>query len=168
MSPGTLYVVATPIGNLGDLSPRAREVLAAVGRIAAEDTRRTGQLVHSFGLDTPLISLHEHNETQRSAELIERLRSGESIALVSDAGTPLISDPGYELVNAARAAGVNVVAVPGPCAAIAALSRPTPPGPGTYHQWLARTAKKLKTPGRTARTGTQRGACAWRRRKARR
>jgi 16S rRNA (cytidine1402-2'-O)-methyltransferase len=121
-SSGTLYVVATPIGNLGDLSPRAREVLAGVTLIAAEDTRHTRQLLQSCGVATPLTSLHEHNEAQKSAELIERLQAGESIALVSDAGTPLISDPGFDLVGAARAAGVNVVAVPGPCALVAALS----------------------------------------------
>jgi 16S rRNA (cytidine1402-2'-O)-methyltransferase len=119
---GVLYVVATPIGNLGDLSPRAREVLASVAVIAAEDTRHTRQLLQSCGIATPLTSLHEHNEAHKAAELIGRLQAGESVALVSDAGTPLISDPGFDLVGAARAAGVNVVAVPGPCALIAALS----------------------------------------------
>lgn len=119
---GTLYVVATPIGNLGDLSPRAQDVLAGVSRIAAEDTRHTGQLLEHFGIRTPLESLHEHNEAERIAALLERLAAGESIALVSDAGTPLISDPGFQLIAAARARGVTIVAVPGPCAAIAALS----------------------------------------------
>ena len=119
---GTLYVVATPIGNLGDLSPRAREVLARVQLIAAEDTRHTRQLLQAFGIDTALTSLHEHNEMHKSAALIDRLVAGESLALVSDAGTPLISDPGFDLVAAARARGVPVVVVPGPCAAIAALS----------------------------------------------
>jgi 16S rRNA (cytidine1402-2'-O)-methyltransferase len=119
---GTLYVVATPIGNLGDLSPRARDVLAAVHVIAAEDTRHTRQLLQSCGIATPLTSLHEYNEAQKSSELIARLRAGESIALVSDAGTPLISDPGFGLIGAARAAGVAVRAVPGPCALVAALS----------------------------------------------
>lgn len=119
---GTLYVVATPIGNLGDLSPRAREVLARVQLIAAEDTRHTRQLLQAFGIDTALTSLHEHNEMHKSAVLIARLVAGESLALVSDAGTPLISDPGFDLVAAARASGVAVVVVPGPCAAIAALS----------------------------------------------
>lgn len=122
MAAGTLYVVATPIGNLGDLSPRAREVLARVQLIAAEDTRHTRQLLQAFGIDTALTSLHEHNEMQKSAALINRLITGESLALVSDAGTPLISDPGFDLVAAARARGVAVVVVPGPCAAIAALS----------------------------------------------
>ena len=119
---GTLYIVATPIGNLGDLSPRAREVLSRVQLIAAEDTRHTRQLLQAFGIDTALTSLHEHNEMHKSEALIARLLAGESLALVSDAGTPLISDPGFELVAAARAGGVSVVVVPGPCAAIAALS----------------------------------------------
>lgn len=122
VAPGTLYVVATPIGNLGDLSARAREVLARVQLIAAEDTRHTRQLLQAFGIDTPLTSLHEHNEMQKSESLISRLLAGESIALVSDAGTPLISDPGFDLVANARTRGVSIAVVPGPCAAIAALS----------------------------------------------
>lgn len=121
-SRGTLFVVATPIGNLGDLSPRAREVLASVSLIAAEDTRHTRQLLQSFGIDKPLTSLHEHNESEKSAGLVERIVRGESIALVSDAGTPLISDPGFDLIAAARDRGVSVIAIPGPCAAITALS----------------------------------------------
>jgi 16S rRNA (cytidine1402-2'-O)-methyltransferase len=121
-APGTLYVVATPIGNLGDLSARAREVLASVALIAAEDTRHTRQLLQSCGIATALTSLHEHNEARRSEALIARLLEGESLALVSDAGTPLISDPGFDLVTAARARGLPVVAIPGPSAAIAALS----------------------------------------------
>ncbi len=120
--PGILYVVATPIGNLGDLTPRAREILAQVALVAAEDTRRTGQLLKQFGIHTPLISLHEHNEAQRSGRLLERLAAGESIALVSDAGTPLISDPGFAIVSAARTSGIGVISIPGACAAIAALS----------------------------------------------
>lgn len=119
---GTLYVVATPIGNLGDFTPRAREILGEVSVIAAEDTRHTGQLLKEFGIHTTLVSLHEHNEARRSEALIERLLSGESIALVSDAGTPLISDPGFDLVVAARARGIRVTPIPGPSAAIAALS----------------------------------------------
>lgn len=122
VKPGCLYVVATPIGNLGDLSPRAQAVLAAVDRIAAEDTRNTGLLLSHFCIRRPLIALHEHNEDALSANLVERLRQGESLALVSDAGTPLISDPGFVLVRAARAAEVEVIAIPGPCAAVAALS----------------------------------------------
>lgn len=119
---GTLYVVATPIGNLGDLSPRAREVLGQVHLIAAEDTRHTGRLLQGFGIGTRLISLHEHNEAARAAELIEVLRGGQSIALVSDAGTPGVSDPGFRLLQAAVQAGVPVSPIPGACAAIAALS----------------------------------------------
>jgi 16S rRNA (cytidine1402-2'-O)-methyltransferase len=117
-----LYVVATPIGNLGDISVRAREILAAASAVAAEDTRHSGRLLRELGLERPLVSLHEHNERARIAELIARLAAGERIALVSDAGTPLVSDPGYLLVAAAVAAGITVTPVPGPSAAIAALS----------------------------------------------
>jgi 16S rRNA (cytidine1402-2'-O)-methyltransferase len=120
--PGRLYVVATPIGNLGDLTPRARQVLSQVNVIAAEDTRHTSQLLQAAGIRTALVSMHEHNEARRSAELIERLSSGDSVAVVSDAGTPLISDPGFDLVAAARARSIEVIAIPGACAAIAALS----------------------------------------------
>jgi 16S rRNA (cytidine1402-2'-O)-methyltransferase len=119
---GTLYVVATPIGNLGDLSLRARQVLGAVDAILAEDTRHTRKLTAHCGLATPLEPLHEHNEEASVAGVVARLAAGAALALVSDAGTPLVSDPGFRLVRAARAAGVPVVAVPGPCAAIAALS----------------------------------------------
>jgi|HubBroStandDraft_1064217.scaffolds.fasta_scaffold00072_46 16S rRNA (cytidine1402-2'-O)-methyltransferase len=119
---GRLYVVATPIGNLGDLSARAREILQTSTLIAAEDTRHTGTLLKHFGIQTPQLSLHDHNERQRAPELIQKLREGAQIALVSDAGTPGISDPGFELVRAVAAEGFEVVAVPGPCAAIAALS----------------------------------------------
>lgn len=120
--PGRLYVVATPIGNLGDFSPRARETLAECGLIAAEDTRHTGLLLKHFGIDTPQVSLHDHNESSRIPEILTQLRQGVSVALVSDAGTPAISDPGFELVRAAAAAGLEVRSVPGACAAIAALS----------------------------------------------
>jgi 16S rRNA (cytidine1402-2'-O)-methyltransferase len=119
---GRLYVVATPIGNLGDLSARARETLQSCALIAAEDTRHTGTLLKHFGITTAQLSLHEHNESARAAEIIGRLREGQSVALVSDAGTPAISDPGFELVRAAADAGIEILAVPGPCAAIAALS----------------------------------------------
>ena len=122
MSAGCLYVVATPIGNLGDMSSRAKEILQSCSLIAAEDTRHTGVLLKAFGIQTPQLSLHDHNEQQRSGGIIERLRQGASVALVSDAGTPAINDPGFELVRAAAAAGCEIVAVPGPCAAIAALS----------------------------------------------
>jgi 16S rRNA (cytidine1402-2'-O)-methyltransferase len=120
--PGRLYVVATPIGNLADLTSRAQKVLASVNVIAAEDTRHTSQLLQAAGIRTPLVSMHEHNEARRSAELIERLLAGESIAIVSDAGTPLISDPGFDVVAAARNCSIEVIAIPGACAAIAALS----------------------------------------------
>src|SRR5690606_31178569 len=119
---GTLHVVATPIGNLGDLSPRAQEILCGVAAICAEDTRHSGQLLSHFRIATPLLALHEHNEEAIAERVVARLLRGESLALVSDAGTPLVSDPGYRLVRAARAAGVRVSPVPGPCAAIAALS----------------------------------------------
>jgi 16S rRNA (cytidine1402-2'-O)-methyltransferase len=117
-----LYVVATPIGNLGDISARAREILAGASVVAAEDTRHSGRLLRELGLERPLVSLHEHNERARVVELVARLRGGESVALVSDAGTPLMSDPGYLLVAAAVEAGITVAPVPGPSAAIAALS----------------------------------------------
>src|SRR5688572_14972448 len=119
---GILHVVATPIGNLGDLSARAREVLGGVDAICAEDTRHTRQLLQALGIDRPLIALHDHNEEDAAWKLVERLRAGENFALVSDAGTPLVSDPGYRFVRAARAAGIRVSPVPGACAAIAALS----------------------------------------------
>ena len=115
-------MIATPIGNLGDLSARARDMLQNCALIAAEDTRHTGMLLKHFSIQTPQISLHDHNEQTRAIEIIARLREGHSVALVSDAGTPAISDPGFELVRAVAAAGFEIVAIPGPCAAIAALS----------------------------------------------
>ena len=119
---GRLAVISTPIGNLGDLSPRAREELATAELVAAEDTRRTGQLLTTLGLARPLISLHEHNESERIGELLGKLRGGARIALVSDAGTPLLSDPGFELVRRVSQEGIPVVAVPGASAITAALS----------------------------------------------
>jgi 16S rRNA (cytidine1402-2'-O)-methyltransferase len=119
---GRLQVVATPIGNLGDLSTRAKEALAAADVIAAEDTRHTGALLRSIGINTPVISLHEHNEAQRSPALLARLAAGETVALVSDAGVPLISDPGFELVRRSAAAGFEVSAIPGPSAVTTALA----------------------------------------------
>ena len=119
---GTLYVVATPIGNLADLTARGREVLSSVDAICAEDTRHTRQLLSAYGVEKPLVALHEHNEAEIAGRLVQRLRGGEALALVSDAGTPLISDPGYRLVREVRAAGLKVSPVPGACAAIAALS----------------------------------------------
>ena len=121
-SRGRLEVVATPIGNLADLSPRARESLQRADVIAAEDTRRTGQLLAAFGIERPLLSLHAHNERARSAGLLARLEEGAVVALVSDAGTPVLSDPGHELVRAAAAAGHAVTAIPGPTAIAAALA----------------------------------------------
>lgn len=119
---GKLHVVATPIGNLGDLSPRALETLKTVSAICAEDTRHTRQLLSHFGVERPLIALHEYNEGEAAAALVARMLAGDSLALVSDAGTPLVSDPGYRLVCAAREAGIAVSPVPGASALIAALS----------------------------------------------
>jgi 16S rRNA (cytidine1402-2'-O)-methyltransferase len=119
---GTLHVVATPIGNLGDLSPRALDTLRAVSAICAEDTRHTRQLLAHYGIERPLLALHEHNEGEVAERLVARLLAGESLALVSDAGTPLVSDPGFRLVRAARSAGIKVSPLPGPCAFVAALS----------------------------------------------
>ena len=119
---GILYVVATPIGNLEDVTLRALRILREVAVIAAEDTRRTGRLLQHYSISTPTTSLHEHNERARSAGLLARLQAGESVALVSDAGTPLVSDPGAHLVARAHAAGIRVEPVPGPSAAMAALS----------------------------------------------
>lgn len=119
--PGGLYVVATPIGNLGDMSPRAVEVLRRVDRIAAEDTRHSRKLLQHFAIQTPLFAVHEHNEREVAPQLVEQLCAGGSLALISDAGTPLISDPGYKLVRLAREAGVRVIPVPGPSALVCAL-----------------------------------------------
>lgn len=122
MMAGLLYVVATPIGNLADLSPRARQVLAEVDLVACEDTRHSGVLLSRIGIEQPLMAYHDHNENEATPRLLRRLAEGASIALISDAGTPLISDPGFRLVAAARTAGHRVVPVPGPSAVIAALS----------------------------------------------
>jgi len=119
---GKLWVVATPIGNLEDLSPRAQTVLRAADLIAAEDTRHSGALLRHCGIATRCVALHEHNERDVSGDLVRRMQDGATIALISDAGTPLISDPGFRLVRAARAAGIVVSPVPGPSALVAALS----------------------------------------------
>jgi 16S rRNA (cytidine1402-2'-O)-methyltransferase len=119
---GRLLVVATPIGNLDDLSPRAREALASAAVVYCEDTRRTGNLFARYGLTAPRVSCHGHNEHRRVGEALERLARGETLALVSDAGTPLVSDPGERLVAAAAAAGHRVEAIPGPSAVLAILS----------------------------------------------
>ena len=120
--PGRLEVVATPIGNMGDLSDRVREALAGADLIAAEDTRRTLGLLQHLGIAKPLVSLHSHNETRRVPEVLARLAQGARVVLVSDAGTPLLSDPGFELVRAAAAQGIAVGVVPGPSAITAALA----------------------------------------------
>lgn len=122
LTSGILYVVATPIGNLADLSPRAREILNNVDLIAAEDTRHTRRLLSHFGIKTRLFALHEHNEKEASAELVSSMLAGSSVALVSDAGTPLLSDPGFALVATAHQAGLRVSPIPGPSAFVAALS----------------------------------------------
>ena len=119
---GTLYIVPTPIGNLGDLSPRAQQVLAEVAAIAAEDTRHSRKLLQQFAINNEVFALHEHNERERAQAVITRLQAGDSLALISDAGTPLISDPGYVLVQQCREQGLRVVALPGPCAITTALS----------------------------------------------
>jgi len=118
----TLWIIATPIGNLADISTRAVRVLREAAVIAAEDTRHSSRLTRHLDIDTPMISLHEHNEQARAHQLLARMAAGDDVALISDAGTPLISDPGFVLVRAVRDAGFEVQTVPGACAAIAALS----------------------------------------------
>jgi 16S rRNA (cytidine1402-2'-O)-methyltransferase len=120
--PGTLYVVATPVGNLADLTERARALLGAVDLVACEDTRTTGALLNRLGLRRDLVAYHEHNETEAADRLADLLAAGKSIALVTDAGTPAISDPGFRLVRACRRRALSVVPVPGPCALTAVLS----------------------------------------------
>ena len=120
-TPGTLYIVATPIGHLDDISQRAIQVLGQVKYVAAEDTRHSGKLLAHLGISAHFLSLHDHNEKQRAASLLQKLQAGDDVALVSDAGTPLISDPGYAFVRLCRDAGIKIVPVPGPCALIAAL-----------------------------------------------
>jgi 16S rRNA (cytidine1402-2'-O)-methyltransferase len=122
LTTGTLYVVATPIGNLADMVPRAVETLQTVAVIAAEDTRHSARLLDHFAIKTPAIAYHDHSDEQRTDNLIKRLLAGEHVALISDAGTPLVSDPGYRLVRRAREQGIRVVPIPGACAVVAALS----------------------------------------------
>lgn len=117
-----LYIVATPIGNLGDMTRRAVEVLESVDLIAAEDTRNSQKLLNHFGIKVPMMALHEHNEREQTDEIITKLQAGISIALISDAGTPLISDPGYGLVSRLHQEGLKVIPVPGPCALVTGLS----------------------------------------------
>ncbi len=125
---GTLFVVATPIGNLEDMTPRAVEVLGRVALVAAEDTRVSRALLQRFGITTPVVSLHEHNERQRAPDIIARLQAGEQVALISDAGTPLVSDPGYHLVAAAHEAGLTVLSLPGANAVVTLLAAAGLPG----------------------------------------
>ena len=120
--PGTLYLVATPIGNLEDITLRALRVLREADLVACEDTRQTGKLLAHFGIDKPMVSYHDHNEASRTQELVAKLDGGTNVALVSDAGTPLVSDPGYRLVTASLAAGISVVPIPGASAVLSALS----------------------------------------------
>ncbi|NBP98696.1 MAG: 16S rRNA (cytidine(1402)-2'-O)-methyltransferase [Synechococcaceae bacterium WB6_3A_227] len=143
---GVLYLVGTPIGHRGDLSPRAQMVLAGVDRIACEDTRHSGQLLHFFGISKPLLSFHEHNQKQRIPALLDALGAGEALALVSDAGLPGISDPGEALVAAARAAGHRVVCIPGPCAATTALvSSGLPSGRFCFEGFLPLKGRERKS-----------------------
>ena len=154
---GTLYVVATPIGNLEDLTPRARDALASVDLVAAEDTRHTRRLLISIGAKPALMALHDHNEEQAVVSVIEALNSGKDVALVSDAGTPLVSDPGFRLLRAAHAEDLTVVPLPGACAAIAGLSvagLPTdrfcfegfpPAKSAARRQWLQERASEERT-----------------------
>lgn len=121
-STAALYIVATPLGNLGDITRRALEVLESVDLIAAEDTRNSQKLLNHFGIKVPMMALHEHNERERADEIITKLESGQSIALISDAGTPLISDPGYTLVSRLHELGLKVIPIPGPSALVAGLS----------------------------------------------
>lgn len=144
--PGKLYVVATPIGNLADLSFRAVEVLKSVDLIAAEDTRHVKMLLHHYGIGNKLMSLHQHNEEHASLQLVEKLKTGLSVALVSDAGTPLLSDPGMPLVKAVKEANLPVVPVPGACALIAALSAAgLPVARFTFEGFAPRTSSARKT-----------------------
>jgi 16S rRNA (cytidine1402-2'-O)-methyltransferase len=144
---GTLYVVATPIGNLDDITARALRILREVSLIAAEDTRHSARLMQHFGIGTPLAACHEHNEREQGSHFIARLLSGADVALISDAGTPLISDPGYHLVRNARAAGIRVVPVPGPSALITALSAAGLPS----DRFIFEGFLPAKTAGRRAR-----------------
>jgi len=144
---GTLYIVATPIGNLEDITLRALRVLREVDRIACEDTRQTRKLLDRHGISKPLVSYHEHNENARADELIGELEAGKNIALVSDAGTPLIADPGYRIVERARARGLAVSPIPGPSALVSALSASGLPTDSFYFGGFlpAKTTQRRKT-----------------------
>ncbi len=154
---GILYVVATPIGNLADMVPRAVEILQSVALIAAEDTRHSARLLSHFSISTPCVAYHDHSDTQRTERIVNRVEAGESVALISDAGTPLVSDPGYRLVRSARERGLAVVPVPGACALVAALSASglpsdrfsfegfPPPKANARRQWLEALAGEART-----------------------
>jgi len=143
---GQLFVVATPIGNLADMTYRAIETLKQVNSIAAEDTRTSRKLLQHYGIDTPMFALHEHNESAMADALLSRLQGGENIALISDAGTPLISDPGYRLVQKLRAADIRVVPIPGACSIITALSAAgLPTDHFRYAGFLSRSGKARRT-----------------------
>ncbi|MER2472705.1 16S rRNA (cytidine(1402)-2'-O)-methyltransferase [Photorhabdus laumondii] len=141
----TLYVVPTPIGNLGDITQRALEVLEHVDLIAAEDTRHTGLLLQHFAINARMFALHDHNEQQKADQLITKLQQGQSIALVSDAGTPLINDPGYHVVRRCREAGIHVAPLPGPCAAITALSAAGLPSDRFCYEGFLPAKRKSRT-----------------------
>jgi len=143
-SQGQLYIVPTPIGNLGDITQRALSVLQSVDLIAAEDTRHTGLLLQHFAISARLFALHDHNEQQKAQTLLAKLQEGQNIALVSDAGTPLINDPGYHLVRTCREAGIRVVPLPGPCAAIAALSAAGVPSDGFCYEGFLPAKSKAR------------------------
>ncbi|MEJ6079062.1 16S rRNA (cytidine(1402)-2'-O)-methyltransferase [Vibrio sp. 1-Bac 57] len=145
-----LYIVATPLGNIGDITYRAIEILKNVDLIAAEDTRHSGKLLSYYQISKPTFPLHDHNERQRGSVLIEKIKAGQSVALISDAGTPLISDPGYHLVNECREAGVDVVPVPGACAAITALSAAGLPSDRFSFEGFLPVKEKAKTEKLTA------------------
>jgi 16S rRNA (cytidine1402-2'-O)-methyltransferase len=146
VEPGTLYVVSTPIGNLGDFSFRAVEVLKSVALILAEDTRHSRPLLDRYGITTRMAAYHEHNEARATAAAIERLHSGDELALISDAGTPLLSDPGHRLVAAAAEARIRVVPVPGASALLAALVvSGLPPDPFTFYGFLPRKGRDRST-----------------------
>ena len=136
--PGKLYLVATPIGNLADITYRAVETLKSVASIACEDTRQTRKLLEHYGIGVPMVSYHEYNEEERTAGLLARMAAGEDIALVSDAGTPLISDPGYRIVSGAAAAGIPVVPIPGASAVLSALSASEPTDSFCFHGFAPR------------------------------
>ncbi|TEW51306.1 16S rRNA (cytidine(1402)-2'-O)-methyltransferase [Psychromonas algicola] len=145
-----LYIVATPLGNISDITYRAIEILKGVDLIAAEDTRHSGKLLSYYQISKPTFPLHDHNERQRGSVLIEKIKAGQSVALISDAGTPLISDPGYHLVNECREAGVDVVPVPGACAAITALSAAGLPSDRFSFEGFLPVKEKAKTEKLTA------------------